>query len=116
MRLHENRCGRREGKGKAQLDDQTIHSICAEIDKDHGGLKRPDLMYESYITSKGKTKKIFNMTEITSPWAWQGSLKRAYEFKKEKYTPVQVQFRDAKVDIYDEVRLNVIVVSPSGVL
>jgi hypothetical protein len=55
------------------------------------------------------------MTEITSPWAWQGSLQRAYDFKKEKYTPVQALFRDKKGDIYDEVRLNVIVVSPSGV-
>jgi hypothetical protein len=95
-------------------DDVTISSICAEIDKERGGLKRPDLMYESFITKKGKTKKIFNMTEITSPWAWEGSLKRAYDFKKEKYAPVHVRFQQLNTG-YSEVRLNVIVVSPSGV-
>jgi hypothetical protein len=95
-------------------DDVTISSICAAIDKEHSGLKRPDLMYESFITKNGKTKKIFNMTEITSPWAWEGPLKRAYEFKRQKYATVQVQFQQANPE-YSEVRLNVIVVSPSGV-
>jgi hypothetical protein len=71
-------------------------------------------MYESSITKNGKTKKIFNMTEITSPWAWEGSLDRAYEYKRQKYTPVQVKFQQDNTE-YSEVRLNVIVVSPSGV-
>jgi hypothetical protein len=46
---------------------------------EEGALKRPNLMYESFITKKRKTKKIFNMTEITSPWVWENSLKRAYD-------------------------------------
>jgi hypothetical protein len=97
------------------LDDQTINSICAEIPSSEGGLKRPDLMYESFITSKGKMKTIFNMTEITSPWAFGDSLHQAYEFKKRKYEPVQLRFHERSPTHYDEVRLNVIVVSPSGV-
>jgi hypothetical protein len=39
--------------GKVHIkDDVTINSLCAAIDSDHGGLKRPDLMYESFITKK----------------------------------------------------------------
>jgi hypothetical protein len=97
--------------GKVHIrDDETINSLCAEIDKENGGLKRPDLMYESFITKKGKTKKVFNMTEITSPWAWKDSLERAYRFKRNKYDPIAVLFQQAHT-----VRVNVIVVSPTGV-
>jgi hypothetical protein len=53
-------------------DDERIKNICAAITDEEGGLKRPDLMYESFITRQGKTRRIFNMTEITSPWAWEG--------------------------------------------
>jgi hypothetical protein len=71
-------------------------------------------MYESFLTKNGKTKKIFNMTEITSPWAWKDSLERAYEKKVRKYTQVQIRFQQENPE-YQEVRLNVVVVSPSGV-
>jgi hypothetical protein len=102
--------------GKVHIrDDVTINSVCAEIDNAHGGLKRPDLMYESLITKNGKTRKIFNMTEITSPWAFDKSLERAYRFKREKYEPIAVLFNQAHPGEYSEVRVNVIVVSPSGV-
>jgi hypothetical protein len=103
--------------GKVHIrEDETVNSICAQIDTESGGLKRPDLMYESFISNKrGGTKKIFNMTEITSPWAYGDSLLRAYRFKKEKYEPIAQLFNDANPGIYAEVRVNVIVVSPSGV-
>jgi hypothetical protein len=105
----------RKGIPKVHIrDDERIKNICAAIPDDEGGLKRPDLMYESFITKKGKTKKIFNMTEITSPWAWEGSLDRACDKKVRKYAPVQVGFQQENPE-YHEVRLNVIVVSPSGV-
>jgi hypothetical protein len=59
----------REGcRGVHIRDDARIVDICANIGREEGGLKRPDLMYETAITSRGKTKKIFNMTEITCPW------------------------------------------------
>jgi hypothetical protein len=102
--------------GKVHIkDDVTIRSLCAAIDNKHGGLKRPDLMYESFITKKGVTKKIFNMTEITSPWAFDDSVLRAFRFKHEKYDPIALQFHQLHPSEYSEVRVNVIVVSPSGV-
>jgi hypothetical protein len=79
----------REGVSGVHIrDDEQIGKICAEITTEEGALKRPDLMYETFVTKKGKTKKIFNLTEITSPWAWEDSLDRAYEAKVRKYTPV----------------------------
>jgi Holliday junction resolvase-like predicted endonuclease len=71
-------------------------------------------MYESFITKNGKMMKIFNLREITSPWAWENSLERAYEAKRRKYLPVAMTFHQNHPE-YQEVRLNVIVVSPSGV-
>jgi hypothetical protein len=84
---------RKEIKNVHIMDAERIKNICAAITDEEGGLKRPDLMYESFITKKGKTRKIFNMTEITSPWAWEGSLDRAYDKKARKYAPVQVRFQ-----------------------
>jgi hypothetical protein len=105
----------RKGIGKVHIrEDVTINSICAEFSKDNGGLKRPDLMYESFVTKNGKTKKIFNMTEITSPWAFDNSLEKAYKFKHMKYDPIAMRFQRLHPE-YSEVRVNVIVVSPSGV-
>jgi lauroyl/myristoyl acyltransferase len=63
-------------------DDERINQICAELTNEEGGLKRPDLMYETFITKKGVTKKIFNLTEITSPWAWKHSLDAAYDNRR----------------------------------
>jgi hypothetical protein len=71
-------------------------------------------MYESFVTKRGVTKKIFNMTEITSPWAFEDSVMRAFRFKHEKYDPIALQFGQLNPG-YSEVRVNVIVVSPSGV-
>jgi hypothetical protein len=106
----------REGcRGVHIRDDVRIVDICASIRDEDGGLKRSDLMYETAITSRGKTKKIFNMTEITCPWEYEDSLVRAYEEKRRKYTPVQIRFQQEHEGIYDEVRLNIIVVSRSGV-
>jgi hypothetical protein len=49
--------------GKVNIrEDDTIKSICSSITDGQGGLKRPDLMYESFVTKRGVTKKIFNMT------------------------------------------------------
>jgi hypothetical protein len=83
---------------------------------EEGALKRPDLMYETFIMRKNgkKPKTIFNLTEITSQWAWEDSLERVYQRKTQKYDPVKIRFHQAHPE-YDEVRLNVIVVSPSGV-
>jgi hypothetical protein len=77
-------------KGVHIRDDERIKNICAAITDEEGGLKRPDLMYESFVTKQGKTKRIFNMTEITSPWAWKDSLDRAYDKKVRKYATIQV--------------------------
>jgi hypothetical protein len=96
-------------------DDVRVAEICAAMTDEEGALKRPDLMYETFITKKGKTRKVFNMTEITSPWSWKNSLDNAYEKKVRKYQPVAMMFHDRNKDVYDEVRLNIIVVSPSGV-
>jgi hypothetical protein len=96
-------------------DDECVGRLCAEMTDEEGALKRPDLMYETFITKKGKTKKIFNMTEITSPWSWKDSLQEAYNKKVRKYETVRAAFQSKHPDIYDEVRLNIIVVSPSGV-
>jgi hypothetical protein len=105
----------REGiKGVHIREDERIGRICAEMTDDEGALKRPDLMYESFITKKTKTKKIFSLTEITSPWTWEHSLERAYQKKVEKYEPVRIRFHQLNSE-YHEVRLNIIVVSPSGV-
>jgi hypothetical protein len=38
-------------------------------------------MYESFVTEREKAKKIQNLTEITSPLAWEDSLERAYGAK-----------------------------------
>jgi hypothetical protein len=84
-------------KGVHIYDDERIKEICAAIPDDEGGLKRPDLICESFITKRGKTKKIFNMTEITIPWAWGDSLERAYDKKARKYAPVQVPTREYRI-------------------
>jgi hypothetical protein len=79
-------------KGVHIYDNQRIGAICASMKDGEDALKRPDLMYESFITRNGKTKKIFNMTEITSPWAWEHSLQRAFEAKHRKYDLVAMTF------------------------
>jgi hypothetical protein len=53
------------------------------------------------------------MTEITSPWEWENSLEGAYDAKLRKYDPVKIRFHQCNPE-HDEVRLNIIVVSPSG--
>jgi hypothetical protein len=94
-------------------DDERIAEICAGFTTEEGRLKRPDLMYESFVQRRGKTLKYFNMTEITCPWSWEDSLERAYMKKVKKYEPVGVLMQQRSN--YDDVRLNIIVVSPSGV-
>jgi hypothetical protein len=105
---------REEIMGVHIRDDERILKTCGELTDAEGALKRPDLMYESFVTKKGKTRKIYNLTEITSSWAWEGTLDAAYEAEVRKYTQVQIRFQQAMPE-YDEVVLNVIVVSPSGV-
>jgi hypothetical protein len=106
----------REGiKGVHIRDDVRIAKICATLTDEDGALKRPDLMYESFITKRGKAKGIYNLAEITSLWAWENKLEEAYEHKIRKYTPLQIKFRQKMSRIYDEVRLNAIVVSRSCV-
>jgi hypothetical protein len=73
-------------------------------------------MSESFVTKKGKTMKCYSLTEITSPWAWEESLDRTYDAQIRKYTPVQIRFQQAMAGIDDEVRLNIIIVSHSGVV
>jgi hypothetical protein len=61
----------REGiKGVHIRDDERVSKICASITSDEGALKRPDLMYESFVQKRGKLWKYYNLTEITCPWAW----------------------------------------------
>jgi hypothetical protein len=96
-------------------DDECVGRLCAEMTDEEGALKRPDLMYETFITKNGVTKKYFNMTEITSPWSWKDSLETAYDKKVRKYQPMIARFQQHKQGIYHDVRLNVIVVSPSGI-
>jgi hypothetical protein len=55
------------------------------------------------------------MTEITSPWAFDDSLEKAYRLKRQKYDPIAIRFNQLHSGEYSEVRVNVIVVSPSGV-
>jgi hypothetical protein len=101
----------REGiKGVNILDDELVKNIYEEITDEEGALKRPDLMYESFVKKKNETKRIFNLTEITSPGVWEASLDVAYDAKVRKYDPVKLRLMETKD--CDEVRLNVIVVSP----
>jgi hypothetical protein len=51
-------------------DDVRVARICASITDEEGALKRPDLMYESLFHKKNETLKIYDLTEITSLWAW----------------------------------------------
>jgi hypothetical protein len=105
----------REGiRGVHIQDDRRVADICAGFTDEDGALKRPDLMYESFAQKKGKTRKYYNLTEITCPWAWGDSLERAYMKKLEKYEPVRVRMQQLDPS-YDDVRLNITVVSPSGV-
>jgi hypothetical protein len=57
-------------KGVQIRDDVRVAFICATITDEEGALKRPDLTYESYVHKKNKTLKIYDLTEITSQWAW----------------------------------------------
>jgi hypothetical protein len=105
----------REGIRDVKIrDDDRIAEICGGFTDEEGARKRPDLTYESFVREKGKQLKYFNMTEITCPWSWEDSLEKAYMRKLEKYEPIRVLMQQ-RCPEYNDVRLNVIVVSPSGV-
>jgi hypothetical protein len=56
-------------KGVRIEDDVRVSQICANITTKEGARKRSDLMYESTVVKRNKTLKIYNLTEIASPWA-----------------------------------------------
>jgi hypothetical protein len=105
----------REGiKGVHIRDDERVSKICASITSDDGALRRPDLMYDSFVQKRGKLWKYYNLTEITCPWAWGDSLERAYQNKFDKYEQAIIRMQQEHKEC-DGVGLNIIVVSPSGV-
>jgi hypothetical protein len=85
----------REGNPRIHIqDDKRVADICACFKDDEGNaLKRPDLMYETSVQKKGRTKRFSDRTETTCPWSWEGSLERAYMKKLEKYEPIRMKMQ-----------------------
>jgi hypothetical protein len=102
-------------KGVVIRDDEQVKKICAKLSNEEGALKRPDLMYISTVPRRNsRPRRILNLTEITSSWPWKDSLDRAYEKKLEKYEPIRVRIQ--KGGDYDDVKLHVIIATPTGVI